>query len=606
MMRWCMRLAAAVLAVGAVAWQPAQAADADGFDDCTKAGGAISSKVDSLGQWTCTEMVRRQIVGGPNYMFPARVVRSYEINDAAFKTVTPQLLDKLEAAFKFWVGQVVLGQPGRITVLLVDPEGKDMPGLAEHGVTVMAGDECIVRINLAGITKDHTEGKKGDGDVWIVQPGASEIPREIDKVIAHEAAHCVQTWRNPAQMKLAEQGANWWIEGSAEMMASLVVPRANTTMERYKLFDQQSASVPLTKMTYQSVTFWQWLWNRSPELVPAAWDAMPKDQPGPEAQSAALKGFFDARLEGQKGFDTFAHDYLDGAIKDVTDEVITAPDWGEVQEVAVETGSVTFEAEPFTIWRRQVVFSGGDYAVTALMDVLSASEMGEPWARPVPTHTKSGEDCKKTITWKLSAFDTSGTAPLKIDNMLSFKRDPGDGCAVCQVSEIRDQCLAGEWAFDKVALAAMLAKFTGKDGDPDPGIGGGDMVIRFYPHGRAMLSSDSFQIFLSLPVPGADNLTASVWVGTAGDAPLKWSTSAASGGGQLKMCRLGDGDFSAGTMTTIVDYPGNKIVVPPEYIDVPLGKDMPVLTYLCQGNQVNLRLDGVGEHTLEWTLHRIK
>ncbi|BCW90012.1 hypothetical protein sos41_31800 [Alphaproteobacteria bacterium SO-S41] len=584
----------------------AQASDPDAFLDCTVQGGEFSKTVMSTGEWSCAEMSRRQISSGAG-SFPARIVRSVQIADDNFKTVTPQLLDGLELAFKTWTSSVDIGFPGRITILLLDPAGDDMPvKLPEHGAAAVIGQsECLIEVNLAGITTDLTNGKKSsdDPDAWIIQPGASEIPRQIQKVVAHEAAHCVQTWRNPKQAALTGKGADWWMEGSAEMMASLVVPRANTTMERYKQFDKDSGELPLTTMSYQSIVFWQWLWNQSPQKVLDVWSAMPTAQPGAPAQALALKAYFESAMpKGLESFQDFAQSYLDGKITDVTGAVISAAEYGEPLQIDGETGQLDVDMTAFTIYRRQLLISGGDYKVANLSNsvALAYAEPGAAWAKPVPEHTPPG-DCSKPLTWNVALMPLE---PVKLQGLLSFTRDKP--CTACIVTDKRDQCLAGLWRLDKPALTKLLVTMLAADAnDADPTIGGGDFLITFDGTGQGQWSSDSFQIFTSAT---QEKLRADIWIGTGGDLPIKWS-SFGNGSGNLKMCRdpAREDSFSIQTMVTMIDRETQAIVIKPVVTDVPLPDEIPQLAYACNGDTVTLTAQGTGATTdPQWVLHRVK
>ena len=603
--------------LAALTFMSAQAADPAGFLDCTSPDSEFAQKVDAEGTWTCAESGRKFIDAGKGYDVATRVVHAYYVKKSLFAKTTPKILATVEKSLKLWRAAVPdMGLPGRISIVLLDDLTNADLGVKEHGVTQqLSGHECLVVVNVSGITKDYTQGLKkpaspsakypheallpedplGDFDPWYVAPNEKEIPRHIQKVVAHEVAHCVQQWYAPDSEKLASFGGAWWVEGSAEMLASLAVPRAVATLERYKLFDLRSAETPLTEMTYEALTFFQWLWNQSPPRVFALMKAMPTDQEGYAPQAAALKAF----LKPEE-FDAFARAYIDQEIEDVTGELISAPVFQDPKVVEGQLDDLKIHAKPLTIFREQIAFTGGDYEIEAqgAPEPLSwRLAAGGGWAKPLAADVIS-PDCKAIVSWTVAAMPLTAE---KAGARYLFKRTKK--CESCINTKIHDACMIGDWQISKEGLAILLDKWNG--GDPSPTVGGEGGAIRFSGGGGGEVAIEDLQVFTKT---SKDNVLLSGWVGASGSDRIIWSTKGEKAG-ILYMCPTVQG-VEIGTMITASDLKSGKIISEPKYTPIATGLMEPSqFDFTCSGDIATLTYTGpvdLGERRPKWTLTRTK
>ncbi len=584
-MRTRLALVAAVAASIALSGS-GSAADGDGFLTCEAPGGPLGKLVGANPDWTCVEIGRGR-AGSADYDAAVRVLRGADFAVQGIEALGPRAIGVVDKAFKAWSAKAGLGIPGRITVLLADPKGLGSSEATDMGEAVVAGDrECVVRLYLESLA---------------AAPGGFS---PLDKTLAHELAHCVQFWRNKPQTAMRGQGADWWMEGSAEMLASLVYPGEPTTRARYALFDEQSATVPLTAMSYQSITFWQWAWNRDPKQVFAIWDAMPTGQPGAAAQAAALIAFY-AGSSDKDALQRFAQDYLDGKILDATGAKIANPDFGAPVDV-VQEGQIALDyGPPLTIWRRKLTTAQNEYAfyregVTREPWIKGADGA---WTTPVAEGGAVGKACERNerVFARLQTEDAEATS-----GVIAVRKT--SDCKACEALAQRDQCLVGQWAIDKAQLAALLKSFAkGGASDPEPLVGGDqDVTVRLGPGGKGKLDFGDYQVFSheDMQTPGGW-LRTSVWVSAVGTVEFDWS-SAGVGGGSARFCPTKD-ESSFQYMVTVADLAKGEILVKPELTPIPLKMDRTDFAYACAGDTVKLTVSGVtmGGVAVEWTLKRL-
>jgi hypothetical protein len=79
-------------------------------------------------------------------------------------------------------------------------------------------------------------------------------------VVAHELAHCVQYWAfDKKTLDTLQNASEWWVEGSADYMASIAAaegPRVKLWTDK---FDEKSSYLALTQMSYETYVFFAWL-----------------------------------------------------------------------------------------------------------------------------------------------------------------------------------------------------------------------------------------------------------------------------------------------------------------------------------------------------------
>lgn len=138
-----------------------------------------------------------------------------------------------------------------ISILLSDDRGRGLLRGA-HGVT------------YTGRRLMTTFGRSLEMECPIVvyKIGGRVSNEVFASLLAHEIFHCVQdaTWPD----KASSATGDWWIEGSAEYFAQLVVPNNRDTRGYIRQFGDNTAenSLYAPPMDYENVVFFDWLHSR--------------------------------------------------------------------------------------------------------------------------------------------------------------------------------------------------------------------------------------------------------------------------------------------------------------------------------------------------------
>lgn len=77
--------------------------------------------------------------------------------------------------------------------------------------------------------------------------------------MAHEIAHCYQSFFIPGRAQYAVPGTEWWVEGSADWMALLVYPNASWSNLAYNDYTTTTHRNPLFSLAYDGVFFFEFL-----------------------------------------------------------------------------------------------------------------------------------------------------------------------------------------------------------------------------------------------------------------------------------------------------------------------------------------------------------
>ena len=164
-----------------------------------------------------------------------------------------------------------------------------------HNVSILPRDVYNQRreAKMSGIT--YWRGKAECVISLEVVPASRFTPEAnllmFKFIVAHEAFHCVQSWNWSHQLVL--ESANWWKEGSADLVAMLAYPGIDSQMKVNMGYADIANAKAVTQMDYGNVLFFHWLWTQSPQKVFDLIAAMPKDPANDtvEAQEAALKAY---------------------------------------------------------------------------------------------------------------------------------------------------------------------------------------------------------------------------------------------------------------------------------------------------------------------------
>ena len=113
-------------------------------------------------------------------------------------------------------------------------------------------------------------------------------PIAFKQLIAHEIAHCFQSWNLTDQLLGPGAQSKWWSEGMAEYFSNVVYKDVNAEHQYKDEFASLSTTTPLTGMSYENFAFFQFMGNRiGPEGVIRLMRTLPTS-PGVDAQLAAL------------------------------------------------------------------------------------------------------------------------------------------------------------------------------------------------------------------------------------------------------------------------------------------------------------------------------
>lgn len=400
------------------------------FFDCTTAANAKA--IDPTAPFTCV-VLDEDLVPMADGLAPFRIVADATSSEADLAPWMATMIEVIKANTAAWSQHYAL-RMAPLTVVLFDPQDPASPIGEALGLFTGVEGQCLIRVNTR------------------VLAGGAESEVFFRRVVAHELAHCLQhsTWPVAAN----QAGTGWWIEGGADMLASVLYPLTANDLARQKTFDAQSGVVPLTQMKYEASTFFYWLWGKSPALVFRLMAAMPQ-QPGEAAQRSALLAFMDSEAVlatvGEGGLDHFAQDYIDGDIRDPRGVVVVSPDLGPAV-LFDTTRSVTFPAQPFTIQRALLGFIG-DFALPTF-DATSTI-----WSRPANNSGGWGElplfldqdGCEQPLMVKVARMPTMDT-----EKGFRLEANLTESCELCAPTQDHDACLIGRWTVDLSLLAQDL------------------------------------------------------------------------------------------------------------------------------------------------------
>jgi hypothetical protein len=297
--------------------------------------------------------------------------------------------------------------------------------------------------------------------VYKVPEGYSE--RQFDFLLAHEIFHCAQFATFPGPV--SAEGAEWWIEGSAEHFAHMAVPDAGD-FGWYQGYDAGSVDKALTALTYENVVFFHWLHQqRGPEGVAAFLAAMPTggDQIAAlraRIDTSAWASFIEALVEGRitspGGTGVPRAEYFTGnyEVGDTTDLPVT------VSPFVAQRYKVRFKKER----HYDVGLSGADGTQVRMQDD------GATWSN-LPLFVSTCPDAVTRILY-------SATADAAVAGRIDFEKVGVEGQGAC--------CLEGEWTPTEETLAG-LATFGNEIGGPALAMSGGDMSCS-YDGGGALLT----------------------------------------------------------------------------------------------------------------------
>lgn len=137
------------------------------------------------------------------------------------------------------------------------------PGLDVKDISIHLSDHVATGIDRgAHAVTSFGTGLTAECPIVVYKTETRTSTEDFASVLAHEIFHCVQeeTWPE----KSSESAADWWVEGSAEYFAQLVVPGNRTTRTFITQFGGTSPDTSLYAplMDYENVVFFDWLHSR--------------------------------------------------------------------------------------------------------------------------------------------------------------------------------------------------------------------------------------------------------------------------------------------------------------------------------------------------------
>ncbi|HRK70305.1 MAG TPA: hypothetical protein PLA85_01870 [Micropepsaceae bacterium] len=465
-MRFGLTLMAAAVAAAAGFIAPDAQAD-DIFTDCN--GEKMRAATDMPASFSCVEMHRQQLTLG-NFAPHIRTIRDAATDPGLLALYDPEAEEAVVKAFQTWAGfRGTLGWRN-VTIILHSPEFQAPVKAFASADTDTMHHECVINVYLSEIEK---------------APPADVHPNFLF-TMAHEAFHCVQAWNWSASYAHHSTTTKWWVEGSADFMASTVFPNTATSALIYQDFDKNSESVPLTQMSYETGVFFTWLWGKDPALFWSMLDGLPSgaDSGDEQAQQASLR-----KTVGEERFQEFAQDYVDGNIIDPHGKPLGVHPVFTSTVVYSDTGDREFLTQPFTVMRRVVRFERGQYmtATKAAKPPLFAARPLEStggWG-PFPDQISPG--CEGDESFVVASM------PVENDRtqftLSGINMSPCPKTCLVQADEI-EQCLVGRWKVDpSMHMSLMTIYMTGEMRDLTLG---GDIFVTFNKEGTVFVEFSNF------------------------------------------------------------------------------------------------------------------
>ena len=376
-----------------------------------------------------------------------------------------------------------------VTVVLLGSAAKNAGDTATGrvlGIATQYEGDCILQLYPARIAEQGADG------LGMLQFTAT-----------HELFHCVQfaTWPD---LMAEYANHNWWVEGTAETVAQAVFPNFDAAFTEGYNFANHFRDTPLTRLTYDNLVFFSWVWAQDPKLMFKIISAMPVGGDEAAQQKALLTVIPAADLS------RFVRDFLDN-------KVVTPggadPMFGEIPlQMDTNIGAVSFDADdtrdldaaPFTMFAVDASFSGGAYQIDVANQGPVVAQHREASGADWTDGTIAADgDCTTTLTYRLAGM---ATGPAKV-RVKATKDTKGVDCKSCGAKAVRDQCLVGTWMIDNTVQGMSIAEYVGS-GRPVGTAVVGKNAVKFDENGDSVWGYQNFLIAVQdslggSPVAGA-------------------------------------------------------------------------------------------------------
>ncbi|WP_026989072.1 hypothetical protein [Fodinicurvata sediminis] len=390
---------------------------AGAFDDCAAGDYLADADPRAAGAGLSCDEISRFTIDTPRGTREVRIVSSYDFPAADLRVMRRDVRRSVErsAAALSGLGRLA---PDDLTIWLshlLPMEAEDGESYAHdsHGVAIEVSDGCLV----------------------AVYPGVTGA-RGMTFTMAHEFFHCVQKAEMPVKANLS--ASEWWVEGTAEWFANLVVPGTAHSQGFVAGFDALSDHVPLTALGTDSVVFFFWLSETfGAGAVAELMAAMPTED-GQAAQQDTLAHFL-----APDDWQHFAQAYLDQDLRQPGGGgVASTPFPGDIHVWnRSREHSITFDR--FVLARAQLEFECGHWTLWRV------TEKGTWKVREVTS--RDWDELPEEITVEEGSTKRFRLGGYGIEEgegfhlVLDGRKDPCRGCLLTAREETADRCLIGGW-----------------------------------------------------------------------------------------------------------------------------------------------------------------
>jgi hypothetical protein len=465
------------------------------FGDCMNPGYLARFDPRLADPAPCETIAEDTIIGGLGGAAPIRLITtsSAHADASGFDAHLRRLAERTSVAMREMGSLDILPATILLSTLPPTATAPGTGGTSAYAVATgwFADDECTVMFNKQAIAISE--------EYFVAS-------------VAHELFHCIQGRTFPEQAAQYSSGAAWWVEGSADYFAHLVVHNNDQFDGRAALFDSHSNTASLVDMTYDASTFFLWLGHDDgPVAVRRLLEATPREA-GRDAQLETLR----AVVPIERWLD-FAAAYADQEIIQpggrrfpvnppaVTEVVFSEP---------LSRGATT--PGPYVLTRLRFTFvEGRTYALTTSSTNAAQSRFSETrgdWSPPPERVLACEED--KHYTVLVSSTEARADMTFHVSDVEELDQ--------------RACCLIGAWTptedslLETARLQNQIAASSGVPGSGDVSCdyAGGDWTLIFNAGGNGGVYWNGFTNRCTLRMPRGEMITQGVWNG-----PLEFTWS---------------------------------------------------------------------------------
>ncbi|MEZ6022790.1 MAG: hypothetical protein R3C16_05115 [Hyphomonadaceae bacterium] len=350
---------------------------------------------------------------------------------------------------------------------------------------------------------------------------------DIPYMTAHELFHCVQMASLPETQ--AHAWGQWWVDGTAELFAALVVPDGTESWDRAPRFDRAVENErPLYAMHYEAAVFFYWLYQER------GYDALMPFMRGMahSAEDAAQRAAIRENVSDEEIL-AFAQAYLDGTINyPLRGPLRTTPPDGVTWSINA-SGAHSRVLKPFVIMPGYADYACGRWegaptAANAAVREESARDWGS-WPGDVDARASGG-----TRYRTVAVHTDEGNAEFT----LRIRRTAS--CAGCLAATVIDRCVVGTWQL----TAGGPIEWMQRMGVPITRNNTSPIVLTMNEDGT--FNSEGFGIDMQMTFAGRDGPTIYDARGAAQPTSGRWSAE----GGRIQACFDGGGAASGVSTAT--------------------------------------------------------